>query len=90
MSPGRNSSLRSNPPEWFREIIGVTLALESIHHQIHKFHAPLASNPIVRPDFAPIALAMRVAVGFSFIGCEKYPFKQPATVQHSALPEDRY
>jgi hypothetical protein len=43
----------------------------------------------VRLDFAPIALAMRVAVAF-FIGCEKYPFEQPATVQHSALPEDRY
>ena len=68
----------------------MTLAPESIHHQIQKFQARVASNPIVWPDFAPIALGMRVAVGFSFIGGEKFPFEQPASVQHSALPEDRY
>jgi hypothetical protein len=44
----------------------------------------------VCPGFARIALGQRVAAAFSFIGCEKFPFEQPATVGNSVLPEDRY
>jgi hypothetical protein len=50
----------------------------------------LPSNPVVCPDFAFVAFGAAVATAFSFIGCEKDRFERPATVKHSALPEDGY